>query len=323
MAPGTHAVRPTLNDFELLQVIGTGTYGTVVLARKGDDTVYAMKMLSKEKLVQSNQVRNARTERRVLASVSHPFIITMHDAFQTPEYLCFVFDLCVGGELHYHIGKAGRFSEGRSRFYASELVLPIEYLHRLHVIFRDLKPENVLLDEDGHLKLIDFGLSKEGIVDDVSATSLCGTLEYLAPEILKNEGHGKGVDWYSLGALVYEMLTGLPPYYSKDRTELFARIRSSTLKYPPYVSPVSKDFMAQLLQRNPLRRLGHRNDGEEVMEHRWFDAVDWCAVLLKRVVPPKKPKPFTFVDMEQNVDLPAGSALPEQCQTLFESFPTE
>merc|ERR1719476_448712 len=228
-------------------------------------------MLRKEHVVKRNQVEHTKTERSVLEAVSHPFIVTLHYAFQTPKKLYFVLEFCPGGELFFHLSRAGRFSEGRCRFYASEILLAIEYLHCLDIIYRDLKPENILLDEDGHVKLTDFGLSKEGIRDNYSAKSMCGTPEYLAPEILNKVGHGKAVDWYSLGALVYEMLTGLPPYYTKDRTKLFERIRAGDLSYPAYVSPAAKGMLESLLQPDPSRRLGSGpGDGDEVKAHDFF-----------------------------------------------------
>merc|ERR1711988_230458 len=147
-----------------------------------------------ENVIKRNQVEHTKTERNVLETVSHPFIVTLHYAFQTPKKLYFVLEYCPGGELFFHLSRAGCFSEGRCRFYASEILLAIEYLHRLNIIYRDLKPENILLDADGHVKLTDFGLSKEGIQDNHSARSMCGTPEYLAPE----------------------MLTGLPPFYTSD-----------------------------------------------------------------------------------------------------------
>lgn len=280
---------PRLDDFVAVKVVGKGSYGKVMLVRK-DKEVFAMKMLRKEHLVKRNQVEHTKTERNVLEAVSHPFIVTMHYAFQTPKKLFFVLEFCPGGELFFHLSRAGRFSEGRCRFYASEILEAINYLHRLNIIYRDLKPENILLDGEGHVKLTDFGLSKEGIDDNFSAKSMCGTPEYLAPEILDKRGHGKAVDWYSHGALVFEMLTGLPPHYTRDREQLFERIRSATLTYPAYVSPVAKDMLGQLLARDPKDRLGAGpGDGDEVKVHAWFAGIDWSAILAKKVTPPFKP----------------------------------
>merc|ERR1719453_1499948 len=208
-------------------------------------------MLRKENIVKRNQTEHTKAERNVLEAVSHPFIVRMHYAFQTPKKLHFVLEFCAGGELFFHLSRAGRFSEGRCRFYSAEILLALGYLHGLNIVYRDLKPENVLLDQDGHAKLTDFGLSKEGIEDNFSAKSMCGTPEYLAPEILDKKGHGKAVDWYSLGALMYEMLTGLPPFYTRDREQLFERIRAGNLNYPSYVTPTAKELLVKMLDRDP------------------------------------------------------------------------
>jgi len=283
-------VASPLDDFQLLKVIGKGSYGKVMLVRHSDGTSYAMKMLRKEHIVKRNQVEHTKTERNVLEAVSHPFIVNLHYAFQTPTKLYFVLEFCAGGELFFHLSRAGRFPEGRCRFYAAEIILAIGYLHELNIIYRDLKPENILLDADGHVKLTDFGLSKEGINDNYSAQSMCGTPEYLAPEILDRRGHGKAVDWYSTGALVYEMLTGLPPFYTRDRAKLFDRIRSGELNYPPYISPTAKDLLRRLLARDPCQRLGAGpSDVEELRVHSWFAGVYWRAMYDKRILPPFKP----------------------------------
>merc|ERR1740116_711123 len=229
--------------------------------RDNPDAVYAMKMLRKENVVKRNQVEHTKAERNVLEAVSHPFIVSLHYAFQTPKKLYFVLEYCAGGELFFHLSRAARFTETRAKFYIVELLLAIQYLHGLNIIYRDLKPENVLLSSFGHVKLTDFGLSKEGIEDNHSAKTMCGTPEYLAPEILDKRGHGKAVDWYSVGALTYEMLTGLPPYYSKDRQQLFDRIRRGELNYPDCITDLGKSFLMAILNRNPDKRLGGGPEG--------------------------------------------------------------
>lgn len=305
---------PVLDDFESLKVLGKGSYGKVFLVRHkdtGGDKLYAMKMLRKEHVLNRNQVEHTKTERNVLEHVSHPFIVSLHYAFQTPKKLYLVLDYCPGGELFFHLSRAGRFSEGRTRFYTCELLLALEYLHSLNIIFRDLKPENVLLDENGHAKLTDFGLSKEGICDNFSARTMCGTPEYLAPELLDSKGHGKAVDWYSLGALAYEMLTGLPPYYTQDRNLLFDRIRRAQLQYPQYISAVAKALLQGLLTRQPESRLGGGpEDGAEVRAHSFFSTVDWQALYQRLVTPPFKPKVAGAGDVsnfeKEFVDMPLG-----------------
>jgi protein-serine/threonine kinase len=283
---------PTLDDFQLLKVIGKGSYGKVMLVKceKAGGAVFAMKMLRKENVVKRNQVEHTRAERNVLETAQHPFIVNLMYAFQTPKKLYFVLEFCPGGELFFHLSRNGRFSEGRTRFYTSELLLAIGYMHSLNIIYRDLKPENVLLDAVGHAKLTDFGLSKEGVEDNFSAKSMCGTPEYLAPEILDKKGHGKAVDWYSLGALTYEMLTGLPPYYTRDREKLFDRIRRAELSYPTYVTANAQDLLKKMLLRNPDQRLGGGANGQEdIKANSFFAGTDWAAVMSKSIPPPFTP----------------------------------
>ena len=174
---------------------------------KSSGVLYAMKVLRKGYIIEKNQIEHTKTERSVLGrAVRHPYIVGLNMAFQTPDNLFLVLDYCPGGELFFHLGKVGRFPEERARFYAAQIILALEYVHKLDVIYRDLKPENVLLDQNGNVRLTDFGLSKEGVSDHSSgANSFCGTPEYIAPEVLRREGHGRAVDWWSLGALLYEV----------------------------------------------------------------------------------------------------------------------
>lgn len=286
-----------LQDFLLLKVIGKGSFGKVMLVRKADTgDIYAMKVLSKASVVHRHQVEHTKTERNVLEYIHHPFIVRMRYAFQTATKLYFILDYCPGGELFFHLGRAGRFSEHRARFYAAEIVLAMEYLHDLGIVYRDLKPENVLLDGHGHVAITDFGLSKEGIADNVSAHSFCGTPEYLAPEILARTGHGRAADWWSLGALLYEMLTGMPPFFSRNRDRLFHKILKSELKIPRFFSPEAKSLLTQLLNRNHEQRLGSRDDALELKTHPFFASIDWEALLTRRVAPPFQPVIADVVD---------------------------
>jgi len=290
-----------VQDFLLIKVIGKGSFGKVMLVRKRQgadkDRIYAMKVLHKDNVAKRNQVEHTKTERSVLGMVSHPFIVRLRYAFQTKKKLYFVMDYCSGGELFYHLQRAGRFSENRTKFYAAEIVLALEHLHSLGVVYRDLKPENVMLDSEGHIVITDFGLSKEGIEDNSSAHSFCGTPEYLAPEILTRSGHGRAADWWSLGALVYEMLTGMPPFYSRSRERLFVKILKSTLRLPRFFSPEAQSFIGSLLDRNSATRLGSTGDADEVKSHPFFAGVDWQALSSRSLTPPfKPPEPADVAD---------------------------
>jgi serine/threonine protein kinase len=280
-----------IDDFELVRVIGKGSFGKVTLVKKKSNAqYYAMKVLTKAQLHKSKQVEHTRTERRVLGSVTHPFIVSMHFAWTTEHKIFFVMDYCPGGELFFHLSARKRLPEFMARFYAAEITLALQYLHHRGIVYRDLKPENILLDREGHVKLADFGLAKDGVKDSVSgASSLCGTPEYLSPEILERRGHGTAVDWWGLGMVLFEMLTGLPPWYTTDRKKLFLRLRTSALSFPYYVSRTAADVISGFLRRDPRRRLGAQGDADEVQAHRFFHAIDWEALLSRKVKPPFDP----------------------------------
>jgi uncharacterized membrane protein YgcG len=229
-----------LDSFEIIRVVGKGSFGKVFLVReKASSTLYAMKVLKKDYIIRKNQVEHTKTERNVLGYVHHPFIVGLNMAFQTADKLFFVLDYCAGGELFFHLGRLGRFPEVQARFYTAQITLAIEYVHSMDIIYRDLKPENVLLDHRGNVRLTDFGLSKEGVTDHASgANSFCGTPEYIAPEVLLRQGHGRAVDWWSTGALLYEMLSGLPPFYSRSREVMFEKIMKAELNFPSFLSEV-------------------------------------------------------------------------------------
>jgi len=275
-----------LEDFDLLKVLGEGSFGKVFLVRKKDNKrLYAMKVLRKEYIAKRNQKFNTKTERELLQKMSCPFIIKLHYAFQTQDKLYMVMDFANGGELFTHLRKAEgrRFSEKRARFYAAELILGLEYMHGNGIIYRDLKPENVLLDKDGHIKITDFGLSKKGVTDGVKTQTLCGTPEYLAPEVIKDMGHDKAVDYWSLGALTYEMLSGLPPFYSKDRQEMLRNIVEKDVIMHKSFSPQAASFLTQLLRREPTERL---SDPAEIKRHEFFAGIDWDKLARRELQPP-------------------------------------
>eukprot|EP00531_Pseudo-nitzschia_arenysensis_P009386 CAMPEP_0116144498 /NCGR_PEP_ID=MMETSP0329-20121206/16039_1 /TAXON_ID=697910 /ORGANISM="Pseudo-nitzschia arenysensis, Strain B593" /LENGTH=758 /DNA_ID=CAMNT_0003639935 /DNA_START=307 /DNA_END=2579 /DNA_ORIENTATION=- len=285
---------PNVEQFmPLLRVLGKGSFGKVVLVQKRvgreQGSLFAMKILKKSHLVRRRQIERTRTERKVLSAVNHPFIMKLHYAFQSPDKLYLVLDYCPGGELFFHLSRFRRFPERVARFYAAELLLALGHLHKRGIIYRDLKPENVLLDADGHVKLGDFGLAKAGIRHAYEgATSMCGTPEYMAPEVLSQQGHGFCVDYWGLGMLTYEMMTGLPPWYTTDRAKLFRRLRSAPLDIPPYFSAASAAFTTALLERNPRRRLGVTGI-RAAMENDFFKSISWRALYGRRVEAPIRP----------------------------------
>jgi serine/threonine protein kinase len=293
---------PRLDSFRMIKVVGKGSFGKVFLVReKQTNEMFALKVLKKDNIIKRNQVEHTRTERSVLGYVKHPFIVGLNMAFQSKDKLYFVLDYCAGGELFFHLGKVGKFSEQRACFYAAEITLAIAYVHNLDIVYRDLKPENVLLDSRGHVRLTDFGLSKEGISNSSSgANSFCGTPEYLAPEILNRQGHGRAVDWWSLGALLYEMLTGLPPFYCRDREKLFEKIRRGTLEYPKYLSPRAQVILRGLLTKDPRRRLGSGpNDAEDIKVQEFFSELNWEKLMNGDVPPPWDPQINGSMDTSQ------------------------
>eukprot|EP00727_Mastigamoeba_balamuthi_P007367 m51a1_g3250 putative protein kinase 2 (416) ;mRNA; f:150136-152186 len=289
--------RVTAQDFQLLKVVGKGSFGKVMQVRKKDDgKVYAMKVLNKQAIISRNQVTHTKSEKNILQMIEHPFIVGLHYAFQTPGKLYMILDYVNGGELFYHLKKEGRFPEPRVKFYAAEITLALAHLHELDIVYRDLKPENILIDLNGHVVITDFGLSKQ-IVEASGTHTFCGTPEYLAPEVLRGQGHGTPVDWWSLGTLVFEMLTGLPPFYSSNTNVMYQKILTGDLRIPPEVSisPEGRSIIAALLERDPAARLG----GADVKRHPWFAGVDWQAMLEKRVPPPWVPPVADKMDTTQ------------------------
>ncbi|XP_047668219.1 ribosomal protein S6 kinase alpha-2 isoform X2 [Tachysurus fulvidraco] len=281
------------SQFELLKVLGQGSYGKVFLVRKikGSDTgqLYAMKVLKKATLKVRDRVRS-KMERDILAEVNHPFIVKLHYAFQTEGKLYLILDFLRGGDLFTRLSKEVMFTEEDVKFYLAELALALDHLHSLGIIYRDLKPENILLDEEGHIKITDFGLSKEAIDHDKRAYSFCGTIEYMAPEVVNRRGHTQSADWWSFGVLMFEMLTGSLPFQGKDRKETMALILKAKLGMPQFLSPEVQSLLRSLFKRNPTNRLGAGPDGvEEIKRHHFFANIDWNKLYRKEIKPPFKP----------------------------------
>ena len=284
------------DDFEILKLIGKGTFGQVFQVRKKDTKrIYAMKVLSKKVIVQKKEIQHTIGERNILvrtATTESPFIVGLKFSFQTAADLYLVTDYMSGGELFWHLQKEGRFVEERAKFYIAELILALRHLHQHDIVYRDLKPENILLDANGHIALCDFGLSKANLSKNDTTNTFCGTTEYLAPEVLLDEqGYTKMVDFWSLGVLVFEMCCGWSPFYAEDTQQMYKNIAFGKVRFPrDALSQEGRNFVKGLLNRNPAHRLGARGDAEELMAHPFFADVDWNTLSKKMTQPPFKPK---------------------------------
>ena len=278
----------TINDFEQIRVIGRGGFSKVVLARKIDTgRLYAIKMLKKEQLINDRKIQPVMRERGVLQRLNHPFLVKLHWAFQSSSDLFFVMDICTGGELFFHLLQQRRFSEKLTKFYAAEILLGFKYMHDKHIVYRDIKPENILVDMEGHIRIADFGLSKV-IPPNEKSYSFCGSPEFLAPEMLQSqEGHDRRLDIFCLGVLLYEMLTGLPPFYDEDHSRMFERVLyEEPILNQSYLSSEVKKMLSMMLAKEPASRY---QSIDEVMRAAWFSDIDWKEALNKQLKPPLVP----------------------------------
>ncbi|KAF7634402.1 Ribosomal protein S6 kinase [Meloidogyne graminicola] len=252
-------------DFQLLKV-----FQVKKVSGADRNKIFAMKVLKKATIIRNQKdTAHTKAERNILEAC--PFICDLQYAFQTGGKLYLILEYLSGGELFMHLEREGIFLEDTAGFYLAEIVVALEHLHKQGIIYRDLKPENILLDCKGHVKLTDFGLCKEAIEGDQKTHTFCGTIEYMAPEILMRTGHGKAVDWWSLGALTFDMLTGGPPFTAENRKRTIDRILKGRLTLPPYLSTEAKDLIKRLLKRHVDTRLGAGpTDSEEIKQHIFF-----------------------------------------------------
>ncbi|MFT7797502.1 serine/threonine-protein kinase Sgk1 isoform X1 [Arapaima gigas] len=279
------------SDFNFLKVIGKGSFGKVLLTRhRTDDKFYAVKVLQKKAILKKKEEKHIMSERNVLLkNVKHPFLVGLHYSFQTTDKLYFVLDYINGGELFYHLQRERCFLEPRARFYAAEIASALGYLHSLNIVYRDLKPENILLDSQGHIVLTDFGLCKENIEPNGTTSTFCGTPEYLAPEVLHKQPYDRTVDWWCLGAVLYEMLYGLPPFYSRNTAEMYDNILNKPLQLKPNISNAAQHLLEGLLQKDRSKRLGCNHDFTEIRDHMFFSPINWDDLNAKKLTPPFNP----------------------------------
>jgi len=322
-------------DFELIKTLGTGTFARVWLvrlanARKEDaDKVFALKKLRKVDVIRLKQVEHVRNERNVLAAVAgHPFITTMVASFQDQDTLYMLLDYCPGGEVFSYLRRARRFNEQTSQFYAAEIVLILEFLHEKQgVAYRDLKPENILIDAEGHLKLVDFGFAKK--VENRETYTLCGTPEYLAPEVIRNTGHGIAVDWWAFGILIYEFLVGQPPFWDQNPMKIYEQIVEGKIRYPSAMSEDARDIIAGLCNTDVSKRLGNMKGGAQaVKSHPWFKDINWDDLYHRKmqgpIVPhlrgPADTRNFDEYEAEPQAKEPYSKEMSDKYEWHFRDF---
>ncbi|NWZ23375.1 KPCT kinase, partial [Asarcornis scutulata] len=279
----------TIEDFVLHKMLGKGSFGKVFLAElKSTDQYFAVKALKKDVVLMDDDVECTMVEKRVLSLAwEHPFLTHVFCTFQTKENLFFVMEYLNGGDLMFHIQNCHKFDLPRATFYAAEIICGLQFLHSKGIIYRDLKLDNVLLDNEGHIKIADFGMCKENMFGDAKTSTFCGTPDYIAPEILLGQKYNTSVDWWSFGVLLYEMLIGQSPFHGQDEEELFQSIRMDNPFYPRWLDKDAKDILVKLFVREPERRLGSKGN---IRQHAFFREINWEALEERRIEPPFKPR---------------------------------
>jgi serine/threonine protein kinase len=316
----------SFNDFELLSTVGIGTFGRVrVVKIKGseDRTPLALKIMKKSEVIRLKQVEHVKAETAILSQIEHPFIVNLLKAFQDEKRLFLLLEFVNGGELFSHLRTEGRLPDPEATFIAAEICLAFAYLHSKNIVYRDLKPENLLIDCDGFVQIADFGFAK--VVEDRTWT-LCGTPEYLAPEIIQSKGHGKSVDWWALGVLIFEMLAGYPPFYDEQPFGIYQKVLSGKVEFPRHFDLKATALMKRLLTQDRAKRYGCLKNGvEDIKQHKWFKGLDWELLLNRQMKPFYIPTVRAADDTSMFDRYPESTeasapAISQKDEQLFDSF---
>ncbi|XP_077416531.1 cGMP-dependent protein kinase 2 isoform X1 [Vanacampus margaritifer] len=290
MAAAFSPSRP-LDHMDVVATLGVGGFGRVELVKvKGEDVTFALKMIKKKHVVENRQEEHIHSERRILAEASSPFVVRMFRTFRDDKYVYMLLEACLGGEVWSLLRDRGSFDETTSKFCVGCVTEALEYLHRRSVLYRDLKPENLMLDCEGYVKLVDFGFAKK-MRGGQKTWTFCGTPEYVAPEIILNKGHSLSVDFWSLGILVFELLTGSPPFTGSDQMTTYTVILKGVdnMDFPKKIAKRPEDFIRRLCRGNPAQRLGNMKGGiGDINKHRWFNGFDWAGLKARTLASPLK-----------------------------------
>jgi len=289
----------SLADFEMVRTLGVGSLGRVKFAKyKVDGKHYAVKFMKKHEIIKLKQVDHINNEKRIMQEIDYPFIVNMVGYTKDNYYVYIVMECINGGELFTHLRRAHKFTDEQSKFYAFQIAGAFDHLHSKNIIHRDLKPENILIQQNGYCKLTDFGFAK--VLEPGTRTyTLCGTPEYIAPEVLLNKGHGKPVDWWTLGILIYEMICGQPPFCDEDPMGIYQKILAGKVYFPKYFDSNAKALVKKLLTADLSKRYGNLKDGPlDILKHKWFSSLNFQELEEFKVPAPFKPA----VKNEQGVD---------------------
>merc|ERR1719376_491269 len=308
-----------LEDYTIKQTVGTGSFGRVKLVFHAKENKYfALKILKKIEIMKLKQVDHILSEISILNSIDHPFLVRMTGITQNERYLYIVLEYVQGGELFTYLRTVQSLRNEEAVFYAGQVCLMFEYLHSKSIVYRDLKPENLLIDSQGYLKLTDFGFAK---VIEGRTYTLCGTPEYLAPEILLQKGHGKPVDWWCLGILIYEMLVGIDPFSDEEPMAVYQNILKGKIKFPSNFSSDAKSLVKHLLVADLGKRYGNlKGGGNDIKEHRWFNAFDWKKLIDRQLKPPFVPKIKGEGDTSNYSQYPDSPDQPKALRTNEDPF---
>ena len=265
-----------IKDYEQLKTVGLGSYGRVRLCKhKKTGDIFVMKILKKNDIIKQKQVDHVYSEFNILINLKHPFIVQLLGYnFDDPKYVYFILEYIQGGELFTLLRTKRTFPIPQARFYIAHIITIFEYLHSKNIVYRDLKPENILINKNGYLKLTDFGFAKQ--LENEKTYTLCGTPEYLAPEIILNKGHGKAVDWWTLGILLYEMLVGIDPFSDDEPMKTYQKILKGKINFPKTINKDAKSLIKHLLTQDTSKRFGCLKSGvKDILNHRFFEGFDW------------------------------------------------